>query len=279
MIRFKKYASITLGCVLFAAAFDLFLTPNQIAPGGVSGLSVLLHFLTGLPVGAGILLLNLPLFFFGARRLPRGFLSSTVYATLLSSLLTDAFSALPPLTPDPMLAAVYGGVCLGLSMGLIFRAGATTGGTDILGRLIRKRFPRFPLGRILLLLDSAVLLLSAAVFRDLSRALYALIAVYLNARLIDLLLYGAGGQKLVYIISARSGRIAQRIVQELSRGVTLLSARGGYSGAPLDVILCALESHENDRVSAIAREEDENAFCIIVNAQKVEGLGFRTPEP
>jgi uncharacterized membrane-anchored protein YitT (DUF2179 family) len=274
---FRDYLIISVGALFFAVGLALFAEPFHIAPGGVSGLAIIINYLCGLPLGLTIIIINIPLFIAGFFKLGRSFVVSSLYAMLLSSVLVDLLAQIPPFVEEPLLAALYGGLFIGAGMGFIFIHGASTGGSDIIVRLLRLRFASLRLGRIMFITDLFVIALAALVFGDLNRALYAIITVYVNSIVIDGIIYGLEFSKVAYIISQKSEQISQRIQVELERGVTLFFGEGGYSHQPAKIIMCALKRQQIIKFYAIVHETDPEAFVIVANAHEVVGYGFKAP--
>lgn len=264
------------GGALYGVSLSCFTAANNIAPGGFSGLAVIISHLTALPIGALTFVLNLPLFLIGMRKIGYVFLGKTVTATLIMSVMVDlAERFLPKYRGDTMLAALFGGVLAGAGLSLILMRGGTSGGTDILAKLLRRKFPFIPMGRLIILLDVIVIALSALVFRNLETALFAAVSMFASGQVIDNILYGADRGKAVYIISHRYAEIAQRILHSLQRGVTLMEAEGAYSGQEQRVILCAVRRHQVAKLHAIIKETDPGAFVIVTEAGEILGSGFR----
>ena len=264
------WGQILAGCVLGAAAYPLFLTPNHIAPGGVTGVAVILNYLWAWPVGTVSLLINIPLFIAGYRTMGRLFAFRSLIATLLFSLMIDILP-LSPMTEDPLLSTLFGGVLLGIGLGLILRGGATTGGTDMLAKMVHRRAQFISTGTFLF--DFMVVTASAIVVGT-TAALYALINIYVSARVIDAVVMGLSGDKACLIISPAWERIMHRIMEEMDRGVTLLSARGGYTGAERPTLYCVISRPEIMTLKKIVREEDESAFMTVMDAVEAIGDGF-----
>lgn len=271
--RLSAYLLISLGSLLGALAYPLFLVPNHIAPGGLTGVATVLNFLFQWPVGTVSLLLNVPLFLVGYRSMGRVFALRSLVATVLFSLLIDLMP-LPPLTNQPMLGAVFGGVLLGAGIGLILRGGATTGGTDMAARMVHNRFQHISVGAILFFIDCLVVLM-AGVTIEAEYALYAFVSIYVSSRVIDAVMMGLTSDKACYVISTQFEAIKQALITELDRGVTVLRAEGGYSGQDRPVLLCVLSAQELGRLKAIVRSVDESAFVFISDAHEVLGEGFR----
>ena len=270
--RVHAYAWIVMGCVIGGAAYPLFLVPNNIAPGGVTGVATIFNYLWSWPVGITSMVLNLPLFLIGYKSMGGIFAFRSLVATVLFSLFIDLLQ-LPPLTDDPLLASVYGALVLGLGLGLIMRGGATTGGSDMVARMVHKRFPIVSVGIFLFLIDCAVIL-CAAFTMSADAALYALICIFVSARVIDLVLAGLGSAKACFIISKRSQAISQRIMEEMDRGCTLLSATGAYSGEQRTVVLSVVSMSEVIPLKRIVKQEDAKAFVFITDTHETLGEGF-----
>lgn len=267
-----SYLQIIVGCILGGAAYPLFLTPGNIAPGGLTGLAMVINYLFHWPVGTVTLILNVPLFIFGWKFMGKRFILRTLIATLLFSLLIDLLP-LKPLTDDPLLSAIFGGVLLGIGLGLILRGEATTGGTDMLARMIHRSVPAISTGMFLMALDCAVVIV-AAVAIGITQALYAIICIYISSKVIDTVMIGFSGNKACFIISTRSEVIMNRILTEMERGVTELSAKGGYTGEDRPTLMCVVSRMEVTAIKNIVRDEDENAFMIVVDAHEAIGDGF-----
>lgn len=271
--RLLAYGQILLGSVLGAISYPVFLVPNHIAPGGLTGIATILNYLFHWPVGITSLLLNIPLFLMGYRSMGRVFALRSLVATLLFSLLIDLIP-LPPMTTNPLLGALFGGVLLGAGLGLILRGGATTGGTDMAARMVHNRYQHVSVGALLFGIDGLVVAM-AGVGIQAEYALYAFISIYASSKLIDVVMTGLSRDKACYIISDRNKAIKHALMTELDRGVTVLHAEGGYSGNERPVLLCVLSAQEIGRLKAIVRMEDESAFVFITDAHEVLGEGFR----
>lgn len=269
-----RYLKITLGSFLAALGFALFLIPNQIAPGGLSGLATIIYYLWGIPVGFFTLLLNVPLFILSLRELGSKFIIRTVYGTVLFSFFTDfLFSLFEPMTADSFLATLYGGVILGVGLGIVFRAGASTGGSDLAVLLFNKYF-KITTGQAFLLVDTIVIVLAAFVF-DLELALYAFLALFISSRLIDVVQESPYLTKAALIISSRPQIIEQKILEELKRGATSFKGKGVYTGAEREVILCVVSRLEVSRLKELVYKIDSSAFIVFIDTREVLGEGFK----
>ncbi len=276
----REYAWITLGALLYAVGFDWFYAPNAVGFGGVTGLGQVVNaFLPAVPIGLFVLAVNIPLFLLGWKLIGGGLLASSLYAMAVSSLAVDAlnlFFVFPPM--DRMLACVCGGAAVGCALGLVFAQGATTGGTDLTARLLRLKFPWVSMGKLLLLLDLGVIALVALAFGSVATALYGAVAQVVSAYLTDAVLYGLDRAKAAYIISKKPLEIRRAIDRELDRGATVLHGEGGYSGEPMEVLLCAFKQKQIVTLKRIVKELDPGAFLIVFDAHEVLGLGFRNNE-
>ena len=273
----RTYGWITAAAVLYAVGFDWFYAPNQIGFGGVTGVGQVLNALFPvLPVGGVALVLNIPLFLLGWRLLGSGLLASSLFAMTLSSLLVDALALLIPFQPlDQMLAAVCGGAMMGLSLGIIFIQGATTGGTDLAARLLKLRLPWLSMGKLLLALDLVVIALSALVFRNIRTALYGVIAQVVSSYVTDTVLCGLDNAKVAYIISEHFQAINDAIIRDMDRGVTILHGEGGWSGTEKKVLLVAFKQRQIVSLKRTVKGIDTDAFLIVCDAHEVLGNGFR----
>ena len=268
----QAYAQILIGSVIGAAAYPTFLVPNNIAPGGLTGIATILNYLFHLPVGIVSLALNFPLFLIGYRSMGKVFAFRSLVATVLFSVLIDVLP-IAPVSTNPLLGTLFGGVVLGVGLGLILRGSATTGGTDMIARIVHRRFPFITVGMFLFALDFLVVL-GAAVAIGTEQALYAFINIYVCSRVIDAVMMGFGGNKACFIITRNWERVTSRLMEETGRGVTHLSARGAYTGAQKPVVLCVAARQEITAVKRIVQEEDETAFMFITDAHEALGEGF-----
>lgn len=273
----RRYAIISLGCLIYALAFNWCYAPNDIAYGGFTGVAQIINSLGGfLSVGTLVFFLNLPLFLLGWKLLGGQLLVSSLYAMTLSSFLIDLLDRLVSFSPmDPLLACIYGGAILGVSLGLILGQGATTGGTDLLARLLKLPLPWLPMGKLLLGLDLVVICTCALVFQNLNTALYGLVALYLSTTVMDMVLYGLDTAKVAFIITACPEQVAQALTQDLERGVTILQGEGAWSGESRQVLMCAFKQRQIVSMKQRVKDLDPDAFLIVCNTHEVLGNGFR----
>ena len=266
------YVQIVIGSVIGAAAYPTFLIPNNIAPGGLTGVATILNFLAGWPVGITALVLNIPLFLIGYRTMGKVFAFRSLVATALFTILIDVLP-LQPVSEDPLLGTLFGGVVLGIGLGLILRGGATTGGSDMIARMVHRRFNFISVGMFLFALDFLVVL-AAAVFIGSTQALYAMIDIYVCGRVIDAVMVGFGGNKACFVMTDSWQKITDRVLTEIGRGCTWLEAKGAYSGTPRPVVMCVMSRQEMTTLKRIVQEEDEKAFMFITEAHEALGEGF-----
>jgi uncharacterized membrane-anchored protein YitT (DUF2179 family) len=267
------YFWITIGSIITAAGLVMFLIPNKIAAGGVSGLSTVIYYLFGLPVGMVSLAINIPLFIIGVKEMGAKFGIRTLYGIFLLSFGIDLLNTyLPVLTHDPLLASIYGGGVSGLGLGLVFRSKGTTGGTDLVAQLINK-FTGISVGKSLMIIDFCVIALAGIVFNA-EIALYAFIAMMITGKAIDIVQEGLKISKGTFIISDYSEEIRKNILEKMDRGVTILKGKGGFTEHNKDVLLCIISRSEVSDLKRIVHNIDENAFVIITEVHEVLGEGF-----
>ena len=274
---FRPYLWITLASAVFALGFDWCYVPNQITLGGMTGLGQIIPAIVpAIPVGSAVIALNLPLFLLGWRLLGWKLLASSLFATAATSLGVDLLAAcysFPPM--DPMLASVFGGALIGLSLGMVFLQGATTGGTDLIARLLKLKLAWLPMGRLLLAVDLLVIVAVAVAFRNIYSALYGVVALYISSFVMDQVLYGMDNAKVAYIISDAYDQISHAIIHDMDRGVTLLHGEGGWSGEDKKVLLVAFKQKQIVALKQTVKSIDPNAFLIVCEAHEILGDGFR----
>lgn len=264
------------GAFLFALGFNLFLRPAGIAPGGLTGTALLINYLLpALPIGALTLLFNIPLFLLGLRQLGGTFVRNTIFTSILLSLLLELLNTFPPLTIEPLLAAIYGGVFLGAAMGLAFLPNSSTGGIDIAIRVLRKKYPLLSIGQIMLLFDALIALAAGLVYQNLNNALYSIITMYAASLVLDAILYGPNYAKAAFIITTQEEAVNAKIMERLVRGTTVLPCSGGYSKRPRSMILCAIKRGQLAALKEAVFTIDPDAFVILSEAHEVLGHGFQ----
>lgn len=272
----RCYSLVALGSVIFALAFDWFFAPNQVAMGGVTGLAQVINAVFP-PLSVGVLsfLLNVPLFLAGWKFIGFHLLASSLFSMAVSSAAIDLIAAaysFPPM--DPMLACLCGGALMGVGLGIVFSQGATTGGTDVVARLMKLKLPWLPMGKLMLVPDFIVLALAAAVFGRVEAALYGAVGIFVATRVMDTVLYGLDTSKVAYIISDRWEELSRRLLDELDMGVTLLRGQGAYTGREKQILMVAFKQKAIVQVKRTVHEVDSGAFLIVCDAHDVLGEGF-----
>lgn len=277
----KQYLILTVGCILFALGIALFLDANKIASGGVTGLSIILSHVTPLKMtGIWILILNVPLIILGAVSFGRNFIISTLYSTVVSSLLVELFNFLLkdylPFTDDIIIAGVIGGVLAGLGMGTIYKMGSTTGGTDILVKVLRKKFRYIKIGMISLAIDITIIGISFIFFKDFTLTFYTALSLVVMSLSLDWVIYGTESAKLIYIITdgEHAAKICEKILVELNVGATCIDGEGAYTGNEKRIIMCAIKKTQYNKLCDFIHEIDPRAFTIITSAKEIYGEGY-----
>jgi len=271
-------AILAAGCALTALGISLFLVPNRIAAGGVTGLATIVHYWTSWPVGVVSLVINIPLFLIGFRLVGNAFGIRSLLATVILSLFIDLFASIPPITDDLLLAALAGGAMMGVGLGLVFRQDSTTGGTDLAARIIHNSISHISIAQVLLFIDVMVVLTAAFSFKSYELALYAVVTLVVTTKIIDNVTLGINFAKAAHIISIRSDEVAAKLLKELDRGVTGLEGRGLYTGDRKEVLICVLKAREVPRLKRIVRDVDPDAFVYLTDVREVFGEGFQAHE-
>lgn len=265
-----------VGSLLYAVSVNCFSAPNQIAPGGVTGVATMIHYVVpAAPIGLTIFVLNIPLLVAAGYHLGRTFTIRTVGCIVLSAAIMDVSAPLLPVYQgDTFLVSVMGGTLSGAGLGLIFLRGGSTGGTEVVARLLERRFPYLSVGQLMLAVDALVIGLSAFVFKKPESAMYAVVLTFVSSRLIDTLVYGTSGGKLALIVSKQHQEIATILMSTLKRGVTKLHSRGGYAQEEGEVLVCAVARTQVYTLRQLVARTDPTAFVVMVSAEEVLGKGF-----
>lgn len=272
------YLVILAGALVYSYGIYGFTAANDVAPGGVTGISTMVHYLTGwLPIGVGIYVINIPLLIAGFALISRRFFLKTVFVLTASTLLIDFLFPLfmPVYHGDKLMASAFGGVLMGVGTGILYLRGGTTGGTDIAARLFMRKFPYMKFGTVMFAIEVVVIAAAGIVYGSMEASLYSLIASFAYSAIVDRILYGADKGKLVYIISCKNGEIARVILDRMERGATMLDAHGAFSGEARSVLLCAIRNQEYFRLKRMVQEIDPAAFLIVAESSEVLGLGFK----
>ena len=281
---------IVAGSILYAVAIGMFSAPNDIAPGGLTGIATLLNYASvtwswpiELPIGITTIAMNVPLIIAAWFVLNRSMAIRTLMGIAISSVLTDLFSPylnslyLVEEGKNPLLVCIFGGALLGLGVGLILRRGGTTGGSEVISRLLEKKYPHMSVGTLILVVDAIVITISAVVYNRIEQALYAVVFVFVGSQIIDRVVYGGRSGKMVMIMTQKQPEVSAAIMTKVNRGVTLLKAQGGYSGNDQNMILCAVRKDEVFRLRQTVFEIDPDAFLMMLTTDEVRGLGFMNP--
>ena len=265
------------GCSCYAFSTAMFTAPNHIAAGGATGLAIVLNYVAPqIQIGTWSLIINIPLFILAWRVIGLKFIFRSAIVTAMLSLIIDLFSLfIPAYTGNPLLAVVFGGVCNGTGLALIFLRGATSGGSDILARVLRTKIQYIPMGRMILFIDCIVILVSGFVFKSLESVLYALIVVFISSKTIDSILYRTGSGKLLMVVPDNARKMSDAITSEMHRGVTLLPVRGGYTGKEKSMLIIAVRNNEVSTAYRIIHEFEPKPFIIISDAGEILGEGFK----
>lgn len=264
-----------IGCVIFALGFNLFLVPNELNAGGISGLAMVIVNLTDFgTIGSLTAFINLPLFVLAGLKIGKKFFFASLLGMLLSSSFIDLFTKLPFPTIEPLVGALYGGAVCGLGLGIVFATGGSTGGSDIIVRLLKKKWRNVPLGFINTCFDLSIAALTGFVFQNAAGALYSGVAIFVAGRVIDAVVYSFDYSRIVMIISKEHEQIAQEIAQQLEKGVTFLEGQGYYTRSNTKVVLTAIKRQQLAELKELVVEIDPNAFIIVQEAHQVLGDGF-----
>jgi len=264
-----------IGCVLFALGFNVFLLPHDLNAGGITGLSMIVVRLLNIgSIGLWTALINLPLFVLGWWKLGKKFFFGSLLGMALSSFFIDAFEGILLVETEPLIGALYGGIACGAGLGMVFSAGYSTGGSDIIVRLLKYKWQHMPIGVINILFDIAVAALTGIFFNDLSKALYSFIAIFITGQIIDAVVYRFDYSKVALIITKEYDAVAKEIGLRLDRGATFLRGEGSYSGTETRVILTAVKKQQLAELKALVVEIDPQAFIIVQEAHQVLGDGF-----
>ena len=269
------YFRIVVGSLLYAAGFQFFLYPNAITTGGVTGVAMIINMLSGFPVGVMTMIFNIPLFAYSWKKFGLKFILASLAGMVLSSVFVDLFALLPiEVTNEPLLGALYGGIIRGIGLGIIFHAGATTGGVDIVAKFLRRKYQHINFSTFILGLDVAVVMAFAVTFKRYDSAMYAIISMFVASKGIDFVLYGAVNSKVCYIITDESVAVKDAIITALGRGVTFLHGEGAWSGKEKNIILCVIKQNQIVELKKLVKEIDEKAFMIVCDSREVFGKGF-----
>lgn len=276
---FIAYSLIAMGAFIMAAGFVLFITPYKIVPGGVYGVSIVLHHLFGTPVGLIALCFDIPLTLLGIKILGPRFGIKTVVGFVLTAgfvdLLTYLWGAQPLVENDALLSSIFGGVFIGLGLGMIFKAKATSGGSDIIAMIVAK-YTKLPLGQLMIVVDSVIVLVGVVAFQDWKIPLYSLIVIFITGKVVDVVLQGISYEKTLFIVSNKPQELRDKIINDLNRGGTFLEGKGMYSGNERNIIYTVVNRRELAMLQDFIHRTDPNAFMTVINANEILGNGFKS---
>ena len=264
-----------LGAFVMAIGVALFLLPNQLSSGGVSGIATITYYFFNVPMGTMIIIINTPLFLFSIYKIGKKFFLKSLIGTVVLSVFIDILDKLEPLTHDRFLACVYGGIIIGLGTAIILKVNSSTGGSDLISQIARKYNPTIRSSNIIVMLDIIIVTLNMVVFREIEIGLYSAITIYLMGKIIDILFEGIYFTKLILIISDKNEIISKEIEEKVQRGITGLYGKGMYTGQEKLILMCAASRGDVSRIKLIARKIDPKSFIIITNSREVVGLGFK----
>lgn len=275
--KIKDLLFLLAGSFVYSLGTHCFVSPANIAPGGASGLALMVNYVCGLPVGVLTMLVNIPLLALAWKYLSHGFAVKTAVSCGICSAILDFLVApvFPAYQGDRLMCSLFGGIIVGVGMALIFLAGSTTGGSDILGYILQKKKPHMSIGRALMIVDGIVLVFSIFVFENVESGLFGLIALYAQTRVIDGIIYGNDSGSMVTVVTSRPQQIADRIIGELERSATIMAGKGAYSQNDTKVLLCTVRKSQFGRLKEIIREADASAFVMVTEATDVFGEGFK----
>ena len=267
---------VIIGTALTALGIHTFISSNAIGMGGVTGIAIVLSYLTKIPIGIFTLVMNVPMLFVGFRKLGKEYILKTAVSVVTFTVVMDYLMVFVPIyTNDKLMASIFGGVIMGIGYGLIYWRGAASGGMDIAVKLVAKRYPYFSMGNILTVTDIVVIAMAVLVYKNIDTAMYAIIVSFVYTRAVNTILYGRNPGKLVLIVSKEKEAIRAQVLESMNRGLTLLQGKGAYTGTPEEVIMCAVPDSEFYKLKRIVNEVDENAFLIVVNSNEIVGKGFQ----
>lgn len=276
---FLAYSMILIGAFIMAAGFVFFITPYKIVPGGVYGTSIVLHHIFGTPVGLIALCFDIPLTIIGIKVLGPRFGIKTVIGFILTAFFVDGLTyfwgAQPLVQDDALLSSIFGGLFIGLGLGLIFKAKATSGGSDIIAMIISK-YTKLPLGQLMIVVDSAIVLVGLVAFQDWKIPLYSLIVIFITGKVVDVVLQGISYDKTIFIVSDKSQELRDKIISDLNRGGTFLHGQGMYNGKERTIIYTVVNRRELSILQEFIHKTDPNAFMTVINANETIGNGFKS---
>lgn len=277
--RLIDYACFLLGSAFYAFGFCFFIEPNNISPGGLTGIAAILNYLFALPTGLMLFLLNIPVLILGFKKIGGGFIVKTLFVTMFTSVFIDLFDLfIPAFEGERLLAALFGGVFSGLGLAVVMLRGATTGGVDVIAKVLRLKYPYLSMGRLVLILDGVVILLATICYGDIETALFTVVSIFLSSKVMDTILYGTDKGRLVFIITAKGHDMSLALFNSVHRGTTVVPVFGGYNRENREMLLCAVRQQEVSKAISTVRQTDAEAFTVVTVAGGIFGFGFEQEE-
>lgn len=272
------WVTIVFGSLIYAVAVSCFTAPNNIAQGGLTGVSIMLNFVFNTPIGIATMVMNIPLLIWGLVENGKGYLAKTIVAIVVSSVAIDVISSFTTgYHGEKLLAAMFGGILSGTGLGLIFYRGGSTGGVDIVAQNLHKHLPFLSVGKLILLADALIIFATIPVYGGIESAMYTSISIFLSVKVIDMVTKGFARDngKLMLIITSKYAEITKEIIENVERSATVIDGKGGYTGDDKKVVLCALRPHQVYKVRKIAEDIDKMSFIVVTDAENIMGKGFR----
>lgn len=263
-----------VGGAFCSVSVNCFLSRNNILNGGFTGIATILFYLFSAPIGTVIFILNIPVFILAYKKLGKSFVLRTAWATLIMSVLIDLGAILPTYSNDLLLCSLFGGALTGFGLGIVFIRNATTGGVDIIAKLIQLKYPQISIGKSFLIFDAAVIVIGGFVYGNFESVLYAAVVIFVSSQVLDYVIYGIGRGAMIMIITEKGDKIRKKIIRDFDRGVTIIKARGGYSDTDKDVLICACYDNRTQKFLKEIKSIDENAFMIVSQSKQILGRGF-----
>ena len=271
----RKIIRVLIGTFIYSAGVGLFLDPNGLAPGGVVGISVIVSHLFGGATGTWYFLFNIPIVLLGWWQFGGKFIIWSFLSVLCNSVFTNFFGVFPSITQEPLLVALAGSILTGVGIGLVLRSGATTGGTDIIIKVLRRKYPAIKTSTFFMVVDICIVAAAGILFKDFNIAMYAFIAVVVSCRVMDYVLYGKDEATLVFIVSDKADVMLERLLKEMDLGATILTGRGAYSHSEKNIIMCVVKKRVRPDLEDVVKEEDSRAFMIVTSANEIYGEGYK----
>ena len=274
-VEIEKLLLILFGTVIYSIGISLFLDPNSLAPGGVMGISIILSHTVGNAAGTWYLILNIPIIILGYKCFGSKFITYTFFAIFCNSAFTNMLDIFPSITDDLFAASIAGSILVGTGLGVVMRAGATTGGMDVIVKVMRRKYPAIKTGTLFIIADALVVVVSGIVFKNFELAMYAFVTVVLNGRVMDFILYGSDEARLIYIVSDKPQELLPHLLKDMEMGATILEGKGAFSNRHKDIIMCVVKKRRAPKLNELVKQRDPNAFMVITGANEIYGEGYK----